>query len=195
MLHTLLAALLPAMVLAHTCGEINSCHDCVSTSSWWPDSKCNWCPLDTQCHADVSLVNPCAASQKIHDLPSCAISDVPSQIHIALAGGSAMSVAWFTSGSSGGEVLWGVSAPDLISTTAPERSVQYLEEYGWHHAATLHGLQWNTRYLSLIHISEPTRLLSISYAVFCLKKKKKKKRQPQVIYKAIYEKNKNQDKS
>src|SRR5678815_5800457 len=30
---------------------------------------------------------------------------------------------------------------------------------------SLHGL-------SLIHISEPTRLLSISYAVFCLKKKK-----------------------
>eukprot|EP00658_Telonema_sp_P-2_P075071 TRINITY_DN64463_c0_g1_i1.p1 TRINITY_DN64463_c0_g1~~TRINITY_DN64463_c0_g1_i1.p1 ORF type:complete len:243 (-),score=48.57 TRINITY_DN64463_c0_g1_i1:14-742(-) len=28
--------------------------------------------------------------------------------------------------------------------------------------------------LSLIHISEPTRLLSISYAVFCLKKKKEK---------------------
>eukprot|EP00658_Telonema_sp_P-2_P005979 TRINITY_DN12265_c0_g1_i1.p1 TRINITY_DN12265_c0_g1~~TRINITY_DN12265_c0_g1_i1.p1 ORF type:complete len:378 (+),score=53.16 TRINITY_DN12265_c0_g1_i1:453-1586(+) len=30
--------------------------------------------------------------------------------------------------------------------------------------------------LSLIHISEPTRLLSISYAVFCLKKKKHKMR-------------------
>src|SRR5678816_3842597 len=29
------------------------------------------------------------------------------------------------------------------------------------------------KHLSLIHISEPTRLLSISYAVFCLKKKKK----------------------
>ena len=29
--------------------------------------------------------------------------------------------------------------------------------------------------LSLIHISEPTRLLSNSYAVFCLKKKKKQK--------------------
>src|SRR5678816_356836 len=29
--------------------------------------------------------------------------------------------------------------------------------------------------LSLIHISEPTRLLSISYAVFCLKKKKQTK--------------------
>ena len=29
--------------------------------------------------------------------------------------------------------------------------------------------------LSLIHISEPTRLLSISYAVFCLKKTKQKK--------------------
>eukprot|EP00658_Telonema_sp_P-2_P054584 TRINITY_DN43425_c0_g1_i1.p1 TRINITY_DN43425_c0_g1~~TRINITY_DN43425_c0_g1_i1.p1 ORF type:complete len:372 (-),score=66.45 TRINITY_DN43425_c0_g1_i1:118-1233(-) len=33
------------------------------------------------------------------------------------------------------------------------------------------------RELSLIHISEPTRLLSISYAVFCLKKKKKKTQQ------------------
>eukprot|EP00658_Telonema_sp_P-2_P044380 TRINITY_DN32245_c0_g1_i1.p1 TRINITY_DN32245_c0_g1~~TRINITY_DN32245_c0_g1_i1.p1 ORF type:complete len:120 (-),score=12.51 TRINITY_DN32245_c0_g1_i1:67-426(-) len=30
------------------------------------------------------------------------------------------------------------------------------------------------QFLSLIHISEPTRLLSISYAVFCLKKKNKK---------------------
>src|SRR5678816_3437147 len=34
----------------------------------------------------------------------------------------------------------------------------------------LHG---SSQPLSLIHISEPTRLLSISYAVFCLKKKKK----------------------
>ena len=33
-------------------------------------------------------------------------------------------------------------------------------------------------YLSLIHISEPTRRTPISYAVFCLKKKKKKKNQP-----------------
>ena len=31
----------------------------------------------------------------------------------------------------------------------------------------------NLKHLSLIHISEPTRLLSISYAVFCLKKKNK----------------------
>src|SRR5450759_1727573 len=31
----------------------------------------------------------------------------------------------------------------------------------------------NTGDLSLIHISEPTRLGMISYAVFCLKKKKK----------------------
>eukprot|EP00658_Telonema_sp_P-2_P023113 TRINITY_DN19256_c0_g1_i1.p1 TRINITY_DN19256_c0_g1~~TRINITY_DN19256_c0_g1_i1.p1 ORF type:complete len:108 (+),score=15.26 TRINITY_DN19256_c0_g1_i1:149-472(+) len=37
------------------------------------------------------------------------------------------------------------------------------------------GGEWLARapqILSLIHISEPTRLLSISYAVFCLKKKK-----------------------
>src|SRR5450756_2884129 len=34
--------------------------------------------------------------------------------------------------------------------------------------------QWTGLGLSLIHISEPTRLGMISYAVFCLKKKKKK---------------------
>eukprot|EP00658_Telonema_sp_P-2_P033151 TRINITY_DN24399_c0_g2_i1.p1 TRINITY_DN24399_c0_g2~~TRINITY_DN24399_c0_g2_i1.p1 ORF type:complete len:210 (+),score=33.14 TRINITY_DN24399_c0_g2_i1:746-1375(+) len=34
------------------------------------------------------------------------------------------------------------------------------------------GLEHAPEPLSLIHISEPTRLLSISYAVFCLKKKK-----------------------
>eukprot|EP00658_Telonema_sp_P-2_P004770 TRINITY_DN11778_c0_g1_i3.p1 TRINITY_DN11778_c0_g1~~TRINITY_DN11778_c0_g1_i3.p1 ORF type:complete len:127 (-),score=2.72 TRINITY_DN11778_c0_g1_i3:66-446(-) len=39
------------------------------------------------------------------------------------------------------------------------------------HEACRKGLP--TTHLSLIHISEPTRLLSISYAVFCLKKKKK----------------------
>src|SRR5674536_387452 len=33
------------------------------------------------------------------------------------------------------------------------------------------GLGDGVKALSLIHISEPTRLLSISYAVFCLKKK------------------------
>src|SRR5665648_1232318 len=37
-----------------------------------------------------------------------------------------------------------------------------------------HAIQRN---LSLIHISEPTRLGMISYAVFCLKKKKKTKTQ------------------
>eukprot|EP00658_Telonema_sp_P-2_P055359 TRINITY_DN44008_c0_g1_i1.p1 TRINITY_DN44008_c0_g1~~TRINITY_DN44008_c0_g1_i1.p1 ORF type:complete len:104 (-),score=11.43 TRINITY_DN44008_c0_g1_i1:34-345(-) len=36
----------------------------------------------------------------------------------------------------------------------------------------LRGPLCPTHDLSLIHISEPTRLLSISYAVFCLKKKK-----------------------
>src|SRR5450756_369990 len=35
-------------------------------------------------------------------------------------------------------------------------------------------LRWIVCTLSLIHISEPTRLGMISYAVFCLKKKKEK---------------------
>src|SRR5678815_132004 len=61
---------------------------------------------------------------------------------------------------------------------------QYVDEVvrrmHWHRQLLAHG---HERFvveedaavvdLSLIHISEPTRLLSISYAVFCLKKKKK----------------------
>eukprot|EP00658_Telonema_sp_P-2_P023744 TRINITY_DN19521_c0_g1_i3.p1 TRINITY_DN19521_c0_g1~~TRINITY_DN19521_c0_g1_i3.p1 ORF type:complete len:124 (-),score=17.28 TRINITY_DN19521_c0_g1_i3:21-392(-) len=43
--------------------------------------------------------------------------------------------------------------------------------------------------LSLIHISEPTRLLSISYAVFCLKKKKKEK-QKRIINRQLIKKTK-----
>eukprot|EP00658_Telonema_sp_P-2_P008548 TRINITY_DN13221_c0_g1_i1.p2 TRINITY_DN13221_c0_g1~~TRINITY_DN13221_c0_g1_i1.p2 ORF type:complete len:114 (+),score=26.81 TRINITY_DN13221_c0_g1_i1:232-573(+) len=43
--------------------------------------------------------------------------------------------------------------------------------------------------LSLIHISEPTRLLSISYAVFCLKKKKKNP--DNEVYKLIVEESRN----
>ena len=41
----------------------------------------------------------------------------------------------------------------------------------------LHSCWRPSIHLSLIHISEPTRLGMISYAVFCLKKKKKKKRE------------------
>ena len=40
-----------------------------------------------------------------------------------------------------------------------------------HHGADLQTVAWYTLALSLIHISEPTRLGMISYAVFCLKKK------------------------
>src|SRR5678815_3662549 len=43
---------------------------------------------------------------------------------------------------------------------------------GWKHGTVRPSAQTINRLLdlSLIHISEPTRLLSISYAVFCLKK-------------------------
>src|SRR5678816_3945771 len=45
-----------------------------------------------------------------------------------------------------------------------KRSIELKPDYATGH-------QWYAiHYLSLIHISEPTRLLSISYAVFCLKK-------------------------
>ena len=47
---------------------------------------------------------------------------------------------------------------------------------------TFAGIIRAIKELSLIHISEPTRLLSISYAVFCLKKKKQKLHNYQLVY-------------
>ena len=47
-------------------------------------------------------------------------------------------------------------------------------EYGTHiHMTDLKAHYHQVMFLSLIHISEPTRLGMISYAVFCLKKKKR----------------------
>ena len=43
-------------------------------------------------------------------------------------------------------------------------------------AHTLLMSEEGERFLSLIHISEPTRRTPISYAVFCLKKKTKRKK-------------------
>ena len=47
----------------------------------------------------------------------------------------------------------------------------------WNPAPTNYANVW----LSLIHISEPTRLGMISYAVFCLKKKQNKKKKKYYI--------------
>eukprot|EP00658_Telonema_sp_P-2_P006195 TRINITY_DN12362_c0_g1_i1.p2 TRINITY_DN12362_c0_g1~~TRINITY_DN12362_c0_g1_i1.p2 ORF type:complete len:110 (+),score=16.82 TRINITY_DN12362_c0_g1_i1:464-793(+) len=67
---------------------------------------------------------------------------------------------------------WGSAAPSTVHT-------RYLSAG----AVLLHTLTITDKKLSLIHISEPTRLLSISYAVFCLKKKNTKKTKN---YKIVY---------
>src|SRR5678816_4433954 len=61
---------------------------------------------------------------------------------------------------------------DLTETPWPWADNSVSEAHASHFVEHLDGWQrvafWNELYLSLIHISEPTRLLSISYAVFCL---------------------------
>src|SRR5678815_702902 len=53
----------------------------------------------------------------------------------------------------------------------PAPVIVFLHGGGWSGGTRTTGPDFKR--LSLIHISEPTRLLSNSYAVFCLKKKKK----------------------
>src|SRR5665648_1110275 len=75
--------------------------------------------------------------------------------------------------------------PPMFMPEIDEVHVSVVFTYDMKHAEWL-AMQWRSvgvpvkmggpaYNLSLIHISEPTRLGMISYAVFCLKKKKKKK--------------------
>src|SRR5450759_662938 len=57
----------------------------------------------------------------------------------------------------------------MVALSQDEALLGRLFQYRFHAGRGLRGHS-----LSLIHISEPTRLGMISYAVFCLKKKKKK---------------------
>ena len=59
--------------------------------------------------------------------------------------------------------------PFFICNTPP--TCNHHLQLGLCWAITMHKSQGQTLDLSLIHISEPTRLGMISYAVFCLKKK------------------------
>eukprot|EP00658_Telonema_sp_P-2_P006958 TRINITY_DN12604_c0_g1_i2.p1 TRINITY_DN12604_c0_g1~~TRINITY_DN12604_c0_g1_i2.p1 ORF type:complete len:251 (+),score=76.17 TRINITY_DN12604_c0_g1_i2:136-888(+) len=78
-------------------------------------------------------------------------------------------------------VLYFKTDPDRIQANGSKAFKEMLDCF-LNSPPTSRNDQWRLRTLkllaqckklSLIHISEPTRLLSISYAVFCLKKKKK----------------------
>src|SRR5450756_150788 len=58
----------------------------------------------------------------------------------------------------------GLPAPEVFPIKQFQEACNYVLE---------HDGPQSLQYLSLIHISEPTRLGMNSYAVFCLKKKKK----------------------
>ena len=63
-----------------------------------------------------------------------------------------------------------VSLPQIHELNLEDYALEILAHEIGHHVYCPADL--SDMALSLIHISEPTRLLSISYAVFCLKKKK-----------------------
>src|SRR5678816_1646113 len=63
----------------------------------------------------------------------------------------------------------------LLDDFRNDNPAEYLAGFPWHPHRGIETITYvlagTVEHLSLIHISEPTRLLSISYAVFCLKKK------------------------
>src|SRR5665648_1227662 len=77
------------------------------------------------------------------------------------------------------ERLWELGQHDVVMVTdkvGAGASRNAGSDKQTYYKLTLSGADGDSVHeLSLIHISEPTRLGMISYAVFCLKKKKKKK--------------------
>eukprot|EP00658_Telonema_sp_P-2_P036807 TRINITY_DN26551_c0_g1_i2.p1 TRINITY_DN26551_c0_g1~~TRINITY_DN26551_c0_g1_i2.p1 ORF type:complete len:559 (+),score=168.05 TRINITY_DN26551_c0_g1_i2:223-1899(+) len=67
----------------------------------------------------------------------------------------------------------------LAEMSVHQTRAHFLQKYNYIVDNPQVGQDLQQVYLSLIHISEPTRLLSISYAVFCLKKKKKQQNKSQ----------------
>ena len=47
------------------CDELSTCASCTDQFSWSLGARCRWCPLDRECHAYASLVNPCKVEQNI----------------------------------------------------------------------------------------------------------------------------------
>src|SRR5678816_1520929 len=95
-----------------------------------------------------------------------------------LIGGARVKVPALAEPAPGGELLCGVRPEHVRFDDASGLRGEVLgSEYLGHSqivtvtTAVGSTLRAKVGPLSLIHISEPTRLLSISYAVFCLKKK------------------------
>src|SRR5450756_325547 len=142
-----------------------------------------WCSLakglvNMGCHEIVikdtsGLLSPQATWELVTALKETV--KVPIDVHAHCSSGMAP-MAYMAAVEAGAEILdvamsplaWGTSQPAVESVVAALRGGEYdtgldLEK------------MWDVQHLSLIHISEPTRLGMISYAVFCLKKKKNNK--------------------
>eukprot|EP01015_Nassula_variabilis_P017347 TRINITY_DN271_c0_g1_i4.p2 TRINITY_DN271_c0_g1~~TRINITY_DN271_c0_g1_i4.p2 ORF type:complete len:109 (-),score=37.22 TRINITY_DN271_c0_g1_i4:6-332(-) len=70
------------------------------------------------------------------------------------------------------KVITGASDGKIKVRSLPEGNLLYEIEHNPAISTMTLTLSQGDKYLSLIHISEPTRQAEISYAVFCLKKKK-----------------------
>ncbi|XP_053391666.1 lipase ZK262.3-like [Mercenaria mercenaria] len=52
------------------CDTHVDCKTCVNNKSWI-GKNCRWCPLDRNCHADGSPLNPCLQNQNVKDAAKC----------------------------------------------------------------------------------------------------------------------------
>src|SRR5660398_293360 len=138
---------------------------CGNGCTYWPGLPASITVRSAGRHLPFSQLSPCSqprvTSSKPQGRGNCS-QMIPSP-NTPCAGGAPVAAA--TDGCSAGG-----SMTDIIRACSVDPEEVTLP-------ATTGTRGRSTPSLSLIHISEPTRLRRISYAVFCLKKKKKKKKQ------------------
>jgi hypothetical protein len=96
----------------------------------------------------------CSAATQITDKSKCAkgANTQPEQIHLALAGRSTagvsngMSATWYTGTLPNVTSLQYGEHASALDQTVKGSTKQYIEDYGFHHSATMSGLKVGTRY-------------------------------------------------
>jgi hypothetical protein len=136
-----------SLSLSLKCADISGCGACISSYSLTA-FECQWCSSDNACtDADAKCAAPteCVSLDKKTactgtSADACPAADaVPQQVHVALGNSdaTAMTVQWFTGKKTAASaVQYGTSA-SALSESATGSARSYLDDFGWHHAATL----------------------------------------------------------
>jgi len=67
-----------ALALASpNCNTFTDCGSCTGAQTWMPGSNCRWCTKDQNCHAELSIYDPCSHDEIIWKPSDCPATPTP----------------------------------------------------------------------------------------------------------------------